>query len=78
MMRLISLKTGVYHEALTKNQFYAFSNFVNELILKNMGLYPESRLDILINHLKSINHKSEQYQINGISFNCDIWVFEYY
>jgi len=72
MMGLISLKSGTGHDALTSWQFYAFSNYLNELILKNMGLYPESRLDVLVNHLKNINNKNEQYQINGLSFLCDI------
>lgn len=72
MMGLVSLKPGNNHEALTDQQFYAFSNYVNELILKNLGLYPESRLDTLVNHLKCIGVKGEQYQINGLSVGCDI------
>lgn len=71
-MSLISLKPGTLNDTLTNSQFYAFSNYVNELILKNLGLYSESRLDILVNHLKCIHNKNEQYQINGLSFLCDI------
>lgn len=71
-MGLVSLKEGTDHEALTSNQFYAFSNYINEVILKNMGVYPESRLDSLVNHVMCINSKNEQYQINGLSFLCDI------
>lgn len=40
MMGLVSLKQGTENDALTAEQFYGFSNYVNELILKNMGLYP--------------------------------------
>jgi hypothetical protein len=37
---LVSLKPGVSNPALTHHQFYAFSNYLNELILKNLGLFP--------------------------------------
>lgn len=58
MMGLVSLKPGTSSSILSSQQFYIFSNYVNELILKNMGLYQESRLDTLVNHIKCIGTKS--------------------
>ncbi len=40
MMGLVSLKPGTQNDVLTTQQFYAFSGYLNELIIKNMGLYP--------------------------------------
>jgi hypothetical protein len=58
MTKLISLKSGEGNDALSSNQFCCFSDYINGLILKNMGFYNGSRLDFAINHLKTVNFKN--------------------
>ena len=44
--------------ALLQTQFDGFANHVNELILQSLGLYYESRLDLLLNHIRTIGSKA--------------------
>ena len=64
-MNLISQKNFDKLTVVNTPQFEGFANYINQLILKSFGLYAESRLDILVNHIKTIGAKAEQFQIPG-------------